>query len=113
MAKLKKKARATKGAGPELSDTGVQEGNSEGSRRTSEPRFECPIELPISSSQQPAETLVSEEVPFKSDELDPQDCSITITIPGGVISKEEVQYITDGIRVLVQDEERQYNTYGS
>ena len=90
----KKKARATKGASPEAFETG----------------FKRDVQ---SWSQQPGEALASEEVLFEGDEPSPYDRSITITIPSGWTSKEGVWRITDGIRALVQEEDRQYYVDGS
>ena len=56
---------------------------------------------------------MSEEVPFEGDEPGPQDHFVIITIPGGVTSEEWVWHITDVIRALMQDEDRQYYTDSS
>ena len=42
----------------------------------------------------------------------PQEHSVTITIPMGVTSKEEVRQITNGLRALMQDKTWHYYAEG-
>ena len=101
-----KKARAAKASGPKPSDIVAQKG-------LSEPNSKRPAELPSSSSHPIVDIIGSEDILVESEAPELQDPSVTIIIPAGITFEEEVRRVTDNIRALVQDENRQYYTDGS